>query len=219
MANIRGFIFDMDGVITETSENHYLAWKVLASNIGIYIDRSLNEQLKGVSRMASLEVILKHGGKENDYSDSEKLKLATKKNHHYVDMISRVDESDLLEGILELLIDLKKEGYRIAIASASHSGRRLVELLGIEAYIDYIVDPSTVESKPEPDIFLEAAKGIQLKPVECIGIEDAIAGVEAIKAAGMIAVGIGDKTQLSQADIVYKKPSDINVEEILRLSL
>lgn len=216
MNKIKGFIFDMDGVITETSEYHYMAWKLLASHIGIYIDRSINEQLKGVSRMDSLNVILKHGNKEDEFTETERLALATTKNKRYVDMINQFNKDNLLPGIEELFMHLKVLGIKIGIASASHSAAKLVDLLGIKEYVDFIVDPGTVPSKPAPDIFLAAAEGLGLKASECIGVEDAVAGIESIKSAKMFAVGIGDSQILHNADVVYAKPLDISLEELLK---
>lgn len=213
---IKGFIFDMDGVITDTSEYHYTAWKLLASKIGIYIDHDVNESLKGISRMASLDVILKHGHRENDFSEAEKMALATQKNKQYVEMINQFTPENLLEGVDPLLKELKTLGIKVAIASASKSADKLVGLLGIRDRIDYIVNPSEVPGKPAPDIFLKAAEGLGLKADECIGIEDAKAGVEAIKSAGMLAIGIGNQTVLSQADIVFKEPKDINLTKVLK---
>lgn len=219
MGEIKGFIFDMDGVLTETSENHYLAWKILASSIGIHIDRSLNEALKGISRMDSLEVILNHGGKADAYSQEEKVQLATRKNNQYIEMINNYTEADLLPGVMQFLEALKEKGYKVAIASASHSAKRLVSLLGIDALVDYISDPRAVPGKPAPDIFLLGAKGLGLEPEACVGVEDAVAGVSAIKSAGMLAVGIGDSDVLAQADIIYEQPEDMILEEIIHLSL
>jgi beta-phosphoglucomutase len=216
MENIKAFIFDMDGVITETSENHYLAWKELAKSIGIEIDRSLNEQLKGISRMDSLEVILKAGHKENEFSEATKIDLATEKNNNYVAMISEFTPANLLEGIEDFFKSLKEQEILIGVASASRSAQMLIELMEIDRYIDYIVDPSTVPSKPAPDIFIKAAEGLGFDPKECVGVEDAIAGVDAIKAAGMYAVGIGEENQLNHADLLYKQPKDMNLEEIKR---
>lgn len=213
--NIKGIIFDMDGVITETSEYHYMAWKLLASHIGIYIDRNINEQLKGVSRMDSLDVILKHGNRENDFTETERLALATTKNKRYVDMINQFDKSNLLPGVEELFLELKVLGIKIGVASASHSAVNLIDLLGIKEYVDFVVDPGTVPSKPAPDIFLAAAEGLGLKPSECIGVEDAVAGVESIKKAKMYAVGIGDAKVLNKADIVFKTPAEISLEKLL----
>lgn len=216
LSKIKGFIFDMDGVITETSEYHYMAWKLLASHIGIYIDRNINEQLKGISRMDSLDVILKHGNRENDFSETERLALATSKNKRYVDMIYQFNKDNLLPGIEDLFKELKVLGIKIGIASASHSAGKLIELLGIKDYVDFIVDPGSVPSKPAPDIFLAAAKGLGLKPSQCIGVEDAVAGIESIKRAKMYAVGIGDSVILKEANVVYKTPADISLEELLR---
>jgi len=215
MNRIKGVIFDLDGVITETSEYHYMAWKLLASNIGIYIDRELNEKLKGVSRMDSLDIILKHGHRDHDFSDAEKTALATSKNNRYVEMINQFTKKDLLEGVEELLCELKVLGIKIGIASASHSAKKLIGLMGIESLVDYIVDPGSVPSKPAPDIFIKAAEGLGLEPSECIGVEDAVAGIKAIKAAKMYAVGIGDKEILHEADRVYSWPSEIRMTELL----
>ena len=215
MNKIRGFIFDMDGVITETSEYHYMAWKLLASHIDIYIDKKVNEQLKGISRMDSLEIILKHGNRENDFSETDKLALATAKNKRYVNMINQFNKNNLLPGVEALFKELKALGIKIGIASASHSASKLVELLEISEYVDFVVDPGTVPSKPAPDIFLAAAKGLGLKPAQCIGVEDAVAGIESIKSAKMYAVGIGERTILDKADVVYKSPENIALTALL----
>ncbi len=211
---IKGFIFDMDGVITDTSEYHYMAWKLLASKIDIYIDREVNEQLKGISRMASLDVILKHGRKDEDYTEAEKLALATSKNKHYVEMISRFTPDNLLPGVADLFNELKVLGIKIGIASASKSAGNLIDLLGIRDQVDYIVDPSSVPGKPEPDIFLKACEGLGLEPSQCVGLEDAKAGVTAIKRAGMLAIGIGDSQILQEADVVVSSPEEIVLDNI-----
>lgn len=210
------FIFDMDGVITETSEQHYQAWKKLAKELNIEIDRKFNEKLKGVSRMESLERILTNAHRENDFTEEEKLELATRKNENYREMILKCTEEDLFEGVKDLFIELKKRDIKIAIGSASKNAPTLVELLGIKDYIDYIVNPAEVErGKPAPDIFLNAAEKLGFDVTECIGIEDAEAGIEAIKSAGMFAVGIGDSAVLHQADIVYEHTKDIDLEDLM----
>jgi len=216
MANIKGFIFDMDGVITETSVNHYLAWKQLASEIDIEIDESVNEHLKGISRIASLDVILKHGGKENEFTDEDKFRMTELKNKHYVDSIRTFTSNNLLEGIKELFIILHEKNIKIAIASASKSAPMLVKLLGISEYVDYIVDPSSVPGKPAPDIFLKAAKALNLNILDCVGIEDAKAGVEAINSAGIFSVGIGSKVQLGKANLIFEETKHIDFELIER---
>jgi len=214
MNGIKGFIFDMDGVLTETSENHYLAWKDLASSIDIEIDSSINEKLKGVSRKDSLEVILRHGHKENMYSEEEKKEFTELKNNRYLEMINSFDENNLFPGVLELFKELKRRGIKIAIASASESAAKLVELMKIGSFIDFIADPRKVPGKPNPDIFIQAANGLELKPKECVGVEDAIAGIEAIKSAGMLAVGIGSREQLQDADLIYQQTGQLDIEEI-----
>lgn len=216
MSKIKGIIFDMDGVITETSEYHYMAWKLLASHIGIYIDKNVKEKLKGISRMEALDIILKQGNRENDFSEADKLALATSKNKKYVNMINRFNKSNLVPGIEGLFKELRALGIKIGIVSASRSVEMLADLLGIKEYVDFIVNPGTVPSKPAPDIYLAAAKGLGLKPSQCIGIEDAVAGVESILAAKMYAVGIGDKKVLNRANIVYKTPADISLEQLLK---
>lgn len=216
MTDIKCFIFDMDGVLTETSEQHYFAWKKLAEELGITIDRKFNEKLKGVSRIDSLNRILEYGGKLNQYSEEEKLQLAAKKNKNYVEMISKITEENLFEGVKNLFEELKKRNIKIAIGSASKNAPRLIKFLGIEKYIDYIVNPEEIEKgKPAPDTFLKAAQALGLEPEKCVGVEDAKAGIESIKSAGMFAVGIGNKTVLDKADIVYKETKAIDLDEVL----
>jgi len=213
---IKAFIFDLDGVITETSHQHYEAWKTLANMLGIEIDLVFNERLKGVSRMDSLKEILDYGGLNNTYSEVEMEKLTFTKNEYYKNLIAKFTAEDVFPGVLQLLKDLKQRGIKIAIGSASHNAPDLIKAMALESYVDYIVNPSEVDKgKPAPDIFLKAAEVLGVSPDECIGIEDAVAGVKAIKSAGMIAVGIGDAELLSQADIIYKETKDINLKELL----
>ncbi|MCT4687658.1 beta-phosphoglucomutase [Vallitalea sp.] len=210
------FIFDMDGVITETSEQHYQAWKQLAKEIGIEIDRKFNEKLKGVSRIESLERILEYANKTNDFTEDDKLELATRKNENYKEMILKFTEENLFEGVKDLFAELKKRNIKIAIGSASKNAPTLVRLLGIEADVDYIVNPAEVKrGKPAPDIFLKAAEHMGVDIPECIGVEDAEAGIEAIKSAGMFAVGIGDSKVLKKADIIYEQTKDIKLEDLM----
>ena len=186
-------LFDLDGVITDTAEYHYLAWKKLAEEQGIHIDRAFNEQLKGVSRDDSLRRILAHGGKSVD--DAEFARLTTRKNDNYVEMIQAVRPEDVYPGILALLQALRAAGKKIALASASKNGPFLLEKMQLTAYFDAIADPAAVaHSKPAPDIFLAAAQGVGVDIRDCIGIEDA--GITAIKAAGALPVGVGKAEDL-----------------------
>jgi len=202
---LKAVLLDLDGVITDTAAYHYLAWKELASEIGVEIDLEFNEQLKGVSRMESLDRILRHGGKAHAFTPAEKLTLAAKKNAQYVALLEQVTSADIYPGIRELLNELKAAGIYKVLASASKNASQILASLGIAGDLDYIVDPDEVaQGKPAPDMFLRGAAVVGAAPEECIGIEDAKAGIEAIKAAGMIAVGIGDESMLgaSGADVV-----------------
>lgn len=220
MNTIELFIFDMDGVLTESSEQHYLAWKQLAEELGISIDRKFNETLKGISRKASLDKILAYGGIIEKYTEEIKLQLAERKNQAYTQMIEQFDHNNLFSGVSNIMQELKNKGIKIAIGSASKNAPLLVKLLGIEAYIDYIVNPEDVQrGKPAPDIFLKAAEALGIDPGKCVGVEDSIAGIQAIKSAGMTAVGIGKPEELPQADFIYEKTGELDIEAILNSCL
>ncbi|TVY07988.1 beta-phosphoglucomutase [Paenibacillus cremeus] len=214
--NIEAIIFDLDGVITDTAEYHYLAWKKLGEEIGIPFDREFNETLKGISRMESLERILEHGGRQNDFTSAEKEALAAKKNDHYVQLIQSITEKDVLPGVESFLKQIKEAGIKIAMASASKNAFFVTEKLGLIQYFDHIVDAATViRSKPDPEVFLKAAKAVAATPDRCIGVEDAAAGVSAINDAEMFAVGIGDRSVLGHAKMVLHSTKELNLETIL----
>ncbi|HYE12093.1 MAG TPA: beta-phosphoglucomutase [Patescibacteria group bacterium] len=199
--HMKGAIFDLDGVIVDTAKYHYLAWKRLAEELGFEFKESDNERLKGVSRMKSLEILLEAGGL--NFSDDVKLLLADKKNKWYVEYISNIDESELLKGAKEYLSKLKNSGVRIALGSASKNAPILLDRLKIRALFDSIVDGNKVSrAKPDPEVFLTAARELGLKAEECVVFEDAEAGIAAARAAGMGIVGIGSKDILTRADIV-----------------
>ncbi|AOT69300.1 beta-phosphoglucomutase [Geosporobacter ferrireducens] len=209
---IRAVIFDLDGVITETSRQHFQAWKAVAYMIGVEIDSTVNESLKGVSREESLKIILKYGGILDKYSKEEMEKLCFCKNEYYKQLISQFTPANVFEGVVEMFEYLRGKGIKIAIGSASHNAPALISAMALEPYIDYIVDPGDVKrGKPAPDIFLKAASALGVKPSECIGVEDAVAGVEAIKAAGMYAIGIGDAEVLKEADVVFGSIAEIDL--------
>lgn len=212
---VKAVIFDLDGVITETSIQHFEAWKAVARMIGVEIDMSVNEFLKGVSREESLKAILKHGGILGKYSEEEMEKLCFCKNEYYKQLISQFTPHNVFQGVVELFGYLKTREIKIAIGSASRNARTLIKAMALDQYIDYIVDPDDVKKgKPAPDIFLKAAEVFGVKPSDCIGIEDAISGIKAIKAAGMYAIGIGDKEVLKEADIVFKSIAEIDLNII-----
>jgi beta-phosphoglucomutase len=211
---IKGFIFDLDGVLVDTAVFHYQAWQKLAKTLGFEIDLKLNEQLKGISRMASLEVILHHG--KVDLTDAEKLHWATEKNNWYLDLVKEMTPNDVLPGILSFLENTKKEGIKIALGSASKNAPIILEKIGIAHFFDALIDGNNVaKSKPDPEVFLKGAIALELKNEECIVFEDAYAGIEAAHAANMKTVGIGKKTDLPQADLLYADTSLLNVKKVL----
>lgn len=202
----RAAIFDLDGVITDTAVYHYKAWKAMASRIGIEIDEAFNETLKGVNRADSLERILVHGGKAGQFGAAERERLAAEKNEAYVASLSALSEADILPGIKQLLLDLRSHGIRIGLASASKNAEMILIALHIRELFDAVADAAAVpKGKPAPDIFLEAARLLDVAPSECVGLEDSLAGIESINAAGMISVGIGDVDLLGAqgADILF----------------
>jgi beta-phosphoglucomutase len=213
---LQAFIFDLDGVITDTAEYHYLAWKALGEELGIPFTREFNEELKGVSRMDSLEKILALGSRGNDFSLEEKEALATKKNEHYVRLIANISPDDILPGIKGLITEIKEKGYRLGLASVSKNAFKVMDSLGIRGEFDVIVDAATIaKGKPDPEIFLTAAKLLNVDPLACIGIEDAAAGVDSIKDAGMFAVGVGSETSLAKADIIYSSTEQLSLSNIM----
>ncbi|MFX3622687.1 MAG: beta-phosphoglucomutase [Ectobacillus sp.] len=210
------FIFDLDGVITDSAEHHYLAWKQLGEELGIPFDREFNEQLKGVSRMDSLERILTLGNRQNDFTPEEKEELATKKNDHYKELIKTITGKDVLPGIMALLEEIRKNGLKIALASASKNAFVVIDRLGVGEYFDHIVDAAAVEKgKPNPEIFLKAADALGVPYENCIGVEDAEAGVEAIKGAGMFAVGVGTPEAMAKADYIVAGTNELKYNEII----
>lgn len=214
---IEAFIFDLDGVITDTAHYHYLAWKELGEKIDIKIDEEFNESLKGISRMESLERILIHGNKQNDFTIEEKEKMAHDKNKYYVELIKNVTPKDILPGIKDLLNEIKDNNIKIGLASASKNAVMVLENLDLYDYFDFIADAAECKnSKPDPEIFIMAANGLNVEHINCIGIEDASAGVEAINTANMYSVGIGDKLILNKAKLIFENTSQLSFEEIIK---
>lgn len=213
---LQAFIFDLDGVITDTAEYHYLAWKALGEEVGVPFTREFNEELKGVSRMDSLEKILSLGNKQNDFTQEEKEALAASKNEHYVRLIEGISPSDILIGIENLISDIKSRGYKLGLASVSKNAFSVMDKLGLTAQFDAIVDAAKIKNgKPDPEIFLKAAEMLNVEPKACIGIEDAAAGVDSIKGAGMFAVGVGSLDSLNKADIVYGSTKELSLDRII----
>ncbi|WP_419886043.1 beta-phosphoglucomutase [Paenibacillus sp. B-A-8] len=198
---IQAAIFDLDGVIVDTAKYHYLAWKRLADQLGFEFTEKDNERLKGVSRMSSLEILLEVG--QLQFDEVEKLRMAEQKNDWYVDYISKLEESEILLGVKDFILRLKNSGMKIAIGSASKNTLMILNNLNILDLFDAVVDGNkAIHAKPDPEVFLLAAEELQVDPTACIVFEDAFAGVEAAKSAGMYVVGIGDLSVLKEADDV-----------------
>ncbi len=212
---MKAVIFDLDGVITDTASYHYKAWKKLAASLGIEIDEQFNEELKGISRMESLERILSKGNKLEQYSQEEIEKLADQKNEEYKELINGLTSADILPGILPFLEELQANAIKIALASASKNAPFILEKLEINQYFDTIVDPASLKKgKPAPEIFLKAAEQLDVPYADCVGIEDAPAGVEAINAASMVSIGIGSCSQLGNADLVLSTTEKLKYETV-----
>ena len=211
-----GFIFDLDGVITDTAKFHYQAWKALADSLGIPIDETFNETLKGISRMDSLDRILAHGHRENAFTPAEKEALAQKKNDHYVQLLEHLTTEDVLPGVVPLLQQAQARHIPCAVASASKNAPLILEKLGVRAYFATIVDPDSLsKGKPDPEIFLAAADSIGVLPQNAIGFEDAQSGIDGLKAAGIYAVGLSANQPLLGADMQVSEMTELSVDALL----
>jgi beta-phosphoglucomutase len=210
-------IFDLDGVIVDTAIYHFKAWKRLANKLDFDFTEAENEKLKGISRIRSLELILEWGGVKKN--EAERLELATLKNDWYVEMISEMKADEILPGVREFLISIKEAGYKTALGSASKNATIILKKVGLLDLFDVIVDGNQVSaSKPDPEVFLKGAEALGIEPINCVVFEDAIAGVEAAKAAGMKVVGIGSADVLKAADLVLAGLHEMNLEKLEMLS-
>ncbi|MGH1711097.1 beta-phosphoglucomutase [Enterococcus faecalis] len=211
-----GFIFDLDGVITDTAKFHYQAWKALADSLGISIDETFNETLKGISRMDSLDRILAHGHRENAFTPAEKEALAQQKNDHYVQLLEHLTTEDVLPGVVPLLQQAQARHIPCAVASASKNAPLILEKLGVRAYFATIVDPDSLsKGKPDPEIFLAAADSIGVLPQNAIGFEDSQSGIDGLKAAGIYAVGLSASQPLIGADMQVSEMTELSVDALL----
>ena len=215
--SFKAIIFDLDGVLTDTAKYHYLAWKKLADELGYYFDEDINELLKGVSRINSFEIILEKNNATTKYTPEEKETLANKKNEYYKEMIEQLTPDDILEGILPFITEARNTGIKCAVASISKNAPRVLELLKISHLFDYIADAALVKKpKPHPEIFLTCAEALGFEPNECIGVEDAQAGIESIHGAGMLSVGINVTVTSIEPDIALKSTSELDFKTISR---
>tara|TARA_B110000211_G_C13921820_1_gene483123 strand:+ start:45 stop:704 length:660 start_codon:yes stop_codon:yes gene_type:complete len=198
---IRGCLFDMDGVIVDSAKHHFTAWKMIADELSIPFTKKDNVLLKGLSRIDSLEKILSLGSLE--LNSHTMMQLMDKKNELYLELVSTTNESEILPGVLDLILELKKEGVRVCLGSSSKNATVILKNLNLYDLFDGVVDGNHVTlSKPDPEVFIKGANILGLQPSECIVFEDASAGVEAALSGGFFALGIGDNVELGRAHSV-----------------
>ena len=206
--NIKGIIFDLDGVICSTDEYHYQAWKSIADEEGIYFDRNINERLRGVSRAESLEIILERV--TASYSPEQKIALMEKKNNIYRELLKNMGPGDVTEEVRSTLRKLREKGYGLSIGSSSKNTRFILERTGLTDAFDGISDGNMISrSKPNPEVFIKAAGILGLKNDECLVIEDAVSGIDAANAAGFHSVGIGTAAECEGAEFKIQNLSEI----------
>lgn len=207
--SVKGIIFDLDGVIVFTDKFHYQAWKKIADKKEIYFDEKINNRLRGVSRMDSLEIILEqyHG---EMLTNEQKEELAEEKNGIYRELLKTMTSDDVSVEVRETLAELRKRGYKIALGSSSKNAKFILKQVKLSDAFDEISDGNNiVKSKPDPEVFLKAAEFLGIDPTECAVVEDAYAGIDAAKAGGMLAAGIGDAASYSKVDISLEHFKDL----------
>ena len=216
--NTKAFIFDLDGVIVDTAKYHYLAWQKIAAELNIEFTHEHNELLKGVSRVRSLDIILELG--KVTASQEDKDRWLVQKNEDYLSYLVDMDASEILPGVFELLKFLKENNQPIALGSASKNARPILEKTGLLSYFDAVVDGNDVtNAKPDPEVFLMAAKLLNIKPEDSIVFEDSVAGVQAANIGNMTSVGIGEANTLHEAKYIFKDFTAIDtnfIEELIR---
>jgi len=216
--NIRACIFDLDGVIVDTAKYHFIAWQKLAHSLGISFTEEENENLKGVSRMESLDYILNLGNVK--LSDKEKEKLAYNKNEHYKSLIADMDETEILTGVVPFLDELKEKSIKIGLGSSSKNAGPILRSLNLISYFDVLIDGTkTTKSKPDPQVFNMGAAALGIDPSRIIVFEDAISGVAAANEGGFISIGVGDPDVLHTADYVIPNFTNFTLEKLQALDI
>jgi beta-phosphoglucomutase len=212
VSKVKGFIFDLDGVLTDTAEYHYRGWKRLAEEENLSFTRADNEYLRGISRRESLMLILKN----QVYPEEKIQEMMERKNGYYLDFIKEISPRDLLPGANELLEETRAAGLKNALGSASKNAGEVLDRLGIRSLFDAISDGHSVKrQKPAPDLFLHAAQQLNLSPTKCVVVEDAAAGIEAAKAGGFRSVGLGPRERVGEAEAVFPSLSGVRLADLL----
>uniref|UniRef100_UPI00403F7572 beta-phosphoglucomutase n=1 Tax=Lentilactobacillus hilgardii TaxID=1588 RepID=UPI00403F7572 len=214
-AKIKGVLFDLNGIITDSWAYHSQSWREIANQLGIQWSSDLEEAIRGRDRIDSLDAILDSAGKKDQFTRQQKEALADKKNDIYQTMLDKMNPSDILPGIQSFLDELTQNNYRMIIASASANAPKEIQKLKLESYFPLIVDLKQIKhNKPAPDVFAKAAEMIHLSPEACIGIDDGIVGVESINAAGIVSIGVGDPQILHEADINFQSTRELTLKNI-----
>ncbi|MCE6990259.1 beta-phosphoglucomutase [Dyadobacter sp. CY323] len=218
MPSINACLFDLDGVIVDTAKYHYIAWRRLANDLGFDLTLEQNERLKGVSRIESLEIILTIGGVH--LTDEEKAEHAAEKNVRYLELCQQMTPEDTLPGVRTFIDELKATGMRVGLGSASKNAKVILERIGMLEYFDTIVDGNRVtKGKPDPQVFLLGAEDLNTSPENCVVFEDAVAGIQSARSAGMLAIGVGEKSVLTEADFVIEGFANFRVHDLIELSI
>ena len=213
MRKYKGAIFDLDGVIVDTAKYHYLAWKRLAKELGFHFTEQDNERLKGVSRMRSLEILLEVGGLT--FSEEEMLEMAAKKNAWYVEYLQQMDDSELLPGAKEFLLELRRRGVKTALGSASKNSPMILEKLHITELFDAVIDGNSVSAaKPDPEVFTKGVEALALTGEECVVFEDSQSGIEAAHAANCGVVAVGTPENLKGGDLYVANLGEVKADEL-----
>lgn len=205
---LRGIIFDLDGVIVSTDEQHYLGWQALADRLGIPFSREVNSRFRGVSRMACMNILEELGGKH--YTDSEKIAYADWKNEYYRELLAQMSPADLSQEVRSTLDALRARGLKLAVGSSSKNAKFILQRIGLSDYFDAVSDGTNISrSKPDPEVFLKAAEYLGLAPSDCLAVEDAVSGVEAAHAGGMKAATVGDAAGRGCGDFILSRFADL----------
>ena len=210
--NIKAIILDLDGVLTNTSEYHYKAWKMLADELDIHFDRDINEKLRGIPRKESLEIMLGN----RVFSEKEKQRLMEVKNNYYVEFLMQMTPEDILPGALELLREIRQAGIKIGIGSSSKNAQMVIDKLNLGNFVDSISDGNSVDKhKPAPDLFLHCAANLGASPKGAIVVEDAESGVEAALNGGFWVIGLGPESRVGKAHIVFPSFKNVHIRDFL----
>ncbi len=214
MAAIKGLLFDLDGVLVDTAQYHFLAWRKMANALGFDFDEEQNEKLKGISRRESIEMILDWAN--ITLSEDDTLRYMQQKNEWYLEYIDNMSPEEVLPGVPEFLRQCKEANYKIALGSSSKNAARILKQVQLTPLFDAIIDGTkTTTSKPDPQVFLLGAEALNLPPEQCLVFEDAIAGIDAAHNGGMLAIGIGSPDVLGHADLVKPGLKDLSISDLI----